>query len=276
MSKENLKISQEGIQLLQKHEETLFNQKQIVENLEDLGYGIAKASLNNVIHYDKRKSKGIIVGKPMLKKIATGLQLLIMHRLNMVYDKEREQFIIQEGTAKNSPIPPIKIIPKKTNLPGGIFYHIGGRRDEDFITRRDDKFKDHIEKLLANGIHLHCYLLNPSGTFAELYFKDRAKEIPSEIEAYKKMPSIIENLKRTIQEFNSKNYKGKMELFQYDSTPQYHALVSGDKMFVTHYIYGVERRNGPVLEIHKKEQPKLFKKYLHSINAITRRAIKLE
>jgi len=173
MSKENLKISQEGIQLLQEHEETLFNQKQIVENLECLGYVIAKASLNNVIHYEKRKSKGIIVGKPMLKKIATGLQLLILHKLNMAYDKEQEQFIIQEGTAKNVPIPPIKIIPKKTNLLDGVFYHIGGRRDEEdkillmqnaqpediiielglrlrnfssyFITRRDDKFKDHIE-----------------------------------------------------------------------------------------------------------------------------------
>lgn len=303
MSKENLKISQKGIQLLQEHEETLFNQKQIVENLEDLGYGIAKASLNNVIHYEKRKSEGRIVGKPMLKKIAYGLQLLILHKLKMTYDKEQEKFLFQEGVDKNLPIFSVKNIPKKTNLLDGVFYHIGGRRDEEdkillmrnaqpgdiiielglrlrnfssyFITRRDDKFKNHIEKLLASGIHLHCFLLNPSGIFAELYFKDRAKEISSEIEAYKQMPLIIENLKKTRQEFNSKNYKGKMELFQYDSTPQYHALVSGDKMFVTHYIYGVERRNGPVLEIHKAKQPELFKKYNQSINAIRARAVKI-
>jgi len=298
----NLEIAIKGLKLLKENEQMPLTQKQIQEELGLLGYKVSTPTISNFINYEDSSKERPQIGKPMQKKMAAGIQQLIALKLSMVYEEEEKRYIFKKGVtldAEKINLIPHSPIPKPT-LPKGIYYHIGGRRDEEdkialmnntqpgdiitelglrlnsfstyFLLKRDDKFKIHIEKLLQNGVHLHCLLLKHDGQFAEAYFNDRAKVLPKERAAYEQMPTILEDLKSVRKEFNDKGYAGKMELFQYDNCPQYHALVARDKMYITHYIYGIERRNGPVLEIHEADQPALFEKYLTSINYILKDA----
>lgn len=303
MQSNYLELALLGIKILQEDSRTFYNQKTLKEQLEIVGCSISKPTINKFVNYKKHQAKGdgTPIGREMKKKMAEGIQQLIQLKLNMVYDLTKGKFIQQEGTIKTPIDVPISYTSIPVNIfPEGIQYHIGGRRDEEdkialmqgcqkgdiiiemglrlrsfstyFTTRRDDKFKDHIEKLLKKGIHLHCLFLNHEGDFAKPYFEDRAIDIPKEQEAFDAMPNILLDLKKMQEEFNQKNYLGRVELYQYNSTPQYHALVAKNKMYITHYIYGIERRNCPVLEIHQEKQPLLFNKYLRSIEAIKKRA----
>lgn len=302
MLNQNLDIVIKGIRLLKENEQLPLTQKQIQKELSALGYKVSAPTISNFINYEDSAKERPQIGKQMQKMMATGIQQLIALKLSRVYNEEEKQYLFKEGVTLDPKI--IKSIPSipqpKAMLPKGIYYHIGGRRDEEdkielmkhtqpgdviiemglrlnsfstyFLLKRDDKFKNHIEQLLQSGVHLHCLLLKHDGQFAEAYFKDRAKVLPKELAAFEQMPRILEDLKSVRKEFNKKGYKGKIKLFQYDNCPQYHALVAKDKMYITHYIYGIERRNGPVLEIHQPEQPALFEKYLTSINYIIKNA----
>ncbi len=302
MLNQNLDIVIKGIRLLKENEQLPLTQKQIQEALSTLGYKVSAPTISNFINYEDSTKERPQIGKPMQKMMATGIQQLIALKLSKVYNEEEKQYFFKEGVALDTKIiKPIPYTPRpKPVHPKGIYYHIGGRRDEEdkielmkntqpgdiiiemglrlnsfstyFLLKRDDKFKNRIEKLLQSGVHLHCLLLKHDGQFAKAYFMDRAKILPKEQTAFEQMPTILEDLKSVRKEFNEKGYKGKMELFQYDNCPQYHALVARDKMFITHYIYGIERRNGPVLEIHQTEQSALFEKYLTSINYIIKGA----
>ena len=305
MNTSDLDICKKGIHLLQTDKLTLYSQKKIVDQLNQIGCNYGTATLNKIVKFKSQPGKRVNVGKKTLFLIAEGLKQVIKTDLSMVLEEATGKFLFQQGAAKQNVLPPIKA---KAIIEGnnGFTYHAEGRRSPEekikfmegaeagniitelgirlnsfsnyFFTTRESAYKDKIRQLLKDGIHLHCYFLNPKGRFAQSYFKDReqAKKDNLEIRAYEAMPEIIDKLIFTRDELNKEGYKGKVKIFKYDSTPQFHGLVIGNKrMYVSHYIYGVKRSDAPVIEIHKKNNLRLFLKYLNSINALKERAIEL-
>jgi len=143
-----------------------------------------------------------------------------------------------------------------------------------FNSERSELYLEPVRDLLARGVHLHCYLLKHNGRFGKPYFETRDLITPSlnfqgfEVVAYNQMPIIVEKLKSIRNILNAKSKKGKMELFEYDCAPEYHAFVAGDTMLIGHYMFGLDRKNSPIFEINKKENESLFNKYQQSIDAI--------
>ena len=90
------------------------------------------------------------------------------------------------------------------------------------------------------------------------------------------MPKIVEKLKNIRNILNAEGWEGKMELFEYDCAPEYHAFVAGESMLIAHYMFGIDRKNSPIFEINRNENESLFKKYLQSINAVRAISKKLD
>ena len=146
-----------------------------------------------------------------------------------------------------------------------------------FVGRGDWEFKDPVLRLLERGVDFKCFMLDPDSNVAQLYFKDRAKEEPTELAALKRLPNILAELKKIADNINSLGYRGKFMLYTYKNIPSCsYFSVDKDhfnaKMIVSHYIYGIRRAKCPSLVIPKRGNKPLYSMYLKSLNALVRQA----
>lgn len=294
------KIIREGWPLL----EDIFSQEEIRQQFEKKGIKLSKATISNIygkyvkptITDDATESAEIrATGKTSLIKFAEGLLLLITQKKKLTYDFIQEKFIsisIEENTSNevmidNTPSMYVlriheegrRSIADKIEFIQNAKYEViemGIRLNtfsKYFIGRNDSEFKDHIIKLLTRGVELKCLMMDPEAEFTRYYFEDRAKANPREMQAFKEMPQILEDLKLIQNELNGMNLAGKMRIFLYHNFPYHHYLtVDGakewGKMMYSSYIYGEKRANCPVTEFYQHGSPTLYARHWNAVQLI--------
>lgn len=150
-----------------------------------------------------------------------------------------------------------------------------------FFSRNEYEFKIPISRLLERGVDFHCYLLDPDCNEARLYFEDRSREIPEEKNGTEKIKSSIERLQKICRFFQGENFPGQFKVLTYRHIPtQYMLLVDPEsqhaKTMISHYIYGVSRANCPVLEVHKKQNRDLYRRYWNAARVFVQDAKPLD
>lgn len=289
----------ESFELLKR--EKSYKQNQIINKLQTLNLGVSMASFSNLL-------KGKPVGSDVLQKTATGIQDIIKSELGLIYQTNKFE-------AQNAPEwQPILI--KETNLTNptltneavlpGFVFHSAGRLTipyktgfmqsaqsniievgirlktftEYFFSRNEQEYKAHIVALLARGVNMKFYMLDPNCNIASMYFADRATAQEDENESIKDMQKILIKIKKLHAEFQTQNLKGTFEVYLYKHVPTSHFFVvdgntPNGKMLVSPYLYGLRRAECPVMEVEKSGQPVLFKKYFTSLQAIIKDAVQV-
>jgi len=297
----NLIICHTGINLLKENEVKPIDQKTIAEELEKIGHRVGQSTITKIRKYNPEEKKGKTVRLNTLKKVADGLKKLIKVELNMVFCETDLKFIPAAEKEENGPITYPYLGAQESN---NAIYHAGGRMlpsdkisfmeqavtgetiielgvrlnafSNYFQSASDKNYKDRIRRILMRGVNLHCYMLNFRSDLAELYFEKRAAIQFPEKQAFKEMSDIVNRLKAIRFELNQEGYEGKMDLFHYEQFPEYHALRVGNNLLISHYLLGVRRSNSPVVELSKKKNPALFQRYLKSIKAMQKGAIRIK
>jgi hypothetical protein len=283
--------ARQGIKILL--DDCAYSQIQIVEKFGLLGTTTSRASISNLSREKDFGDKG-------LRNLSKGIQEILEREQCIVFDKDAGKYVIVED-CKKRPIgelsSEIKVAASKEEL--GYTIHNGRINVSDkvlfyekaqkeiielglrlrnftsyFTSKREGAFHDPIRQKLEEGVNFKCYVLNPTSSLAKRYFDDRAFKIPKEKETFTESPHVIRELKKTCKALNREGYSGKISLFQYDHFPYFHAsVIDGEmetaKMYMSPYLYGVARANTPVIEIDKRLQKKLFKRYWDSVKAIT-------
>lgn len=297
---EEIKKAQMGVRLLKKDRRTSYSQKRTAVELTLEGFTVSESSVSNLIHYKERLKRGEPpMGGNILNVLIDGISELIKKRLGMVYNEINGTY---EHDANLEIVDPSRFKSKSEISANGIIIFSKGRRNVEhkvqlmdkvksgdtitemglrlhsfsnyFTSERDELYLEPVRDLLARGVNLHCYFLKHNGRFALRYFETRDLIPPSlsfkglEMKAYNQMPEIVEKLKSIRNNLNAEEGEGKMELFEYDCAPEYHAFVAGDAMLIAHYMFGIDRKNSPIFEINRNENRSLFNKYLQSIDAI--------
>ena len=286
-------LIQRGYKLL--HEAEAYHQADVVQKLIYLDCPTTRPVFNRIIKDTK-------VGEKTLHKIFTGFQLLMEKELGMKIGET----LLWEKMVGHLPeiIPTEQLDPKKE----GFIFHTEGRleiknkvkfyntaQDEIyevgltlntfssyFLTRKPSEFKEPISELLKKGIHIKCFLLDPEWNGTKLYFSDREEIIKETLPGVEKIRASLRNLKAAYGEFESKNWKGKFEVFTYRHLPHNYFLAldpknSADaKMMISNYLFGVRRAACPVFEFSRKEQPILFNRYHDSLTNLIKGAKKVD
>ncbi len=269
-----------------------YSQIEIFKKFEKIEIKVSRATISNL--YNGKK-----VSAPFLRKAANGFQQIMERELCLKYIEDKNKF---ERIENCSPRP--IIISKDENIIETIserptYSIFDGRRDvEDkvnlfnnanyeiiemgirlknfrsyFEEKRESAFLDPLRKILEKGINFKCYSLNPNGNYAKRYIEDRAIAQPSERILLEEIPQMASELKKIFLKLNREGFKGKMELYQYDHFPYYHAtIVDGGTengvMNIAPYLYGISRANTPVIELDYRNNKILFKKYWKSIKKL--------
>lgn len=138
-----------------------------------------------------------------------------------------------------------------------------------FLTRSAHEFRDHVEEMLARGVNLKLYLLDPDCNESRLYFEDRARAMPEEKDNMADVRRVIAQLKQIKQETDEQGFAGHITLYIYKHVPYCHFLIvdgelKSGKMLVSPYLYGVRRADCPVIGVDKHTHHKLFRLYYQS------------
>ncbi|MEM8906213.1 MAG: hypothetical protein AAGD05_00075 [Bacteroidota bacterium] len=287
------KIVEHALQILLEQEQ--HTQASISQKLKVLGFEVSRATLSNA------KSGQRKVSPKKMKQMAQGLQALLRREFCLDFVAEKQMFERLAPT-ECQPQPIIIASPQpisKTPRSGlGYQIHEGrpavhqkvafyqnakteiieiGLRLRNFKNyfkdKRDSAFSLPLQQLLENGVHFKCYILNPEGNLAERYLADRALIQITEKETFKSLPKISEALQQQFLRINQAGYPGKMKLYYYDHFPYFHASVvdgaqENGHMLLAPYLYGLTRANTPVIEINRRQNPTLFKKYWRSVTAM--------
>lgn len=284
MNDKNRAIVSAGFRLLK--EKKHYRQSVVVGKLAYLDCPVSRSSFCNMLN-------GRPAGAQLLWSAARGMQQLIRQELGMEWRENR--FVASAGADwQAAEVPPLtERDPSLTMRPGFAFYADGrvsiakkvaffaaARREviefgvtlstyaAYFFSRSDGEFKTHVADLLARGVHFKCYLLHPDSNEARLYFNDRA-----EVKSLETIRESLRKLAAVRQEFREAGLPGKFEVFLYRHIPNnYFMEVDGDspeaRMMVSHYLYGESRANCPVVEISRKENLLLYKKYASSLRKL--------
>jgi len=297
----NLIICHTGIHLLKENEVKPMDQKTIAKELEKIGHGVGQSTITKILKYNPKKEKGKTVRLSTLKRVADGLKKLKRVELNMVFSEPELNFILTIENEENNQITYPYLGAQESN---NAIYHAGGRMlpsekisfmeqavkgdtiielgvrlnafSNYFHINSDKNYKDRIRRILMSGVNLHCYMLNYRSDLAKFYFEKRATIQAPEKQAFKDMPNIVNRLRAIRFELNQEGYEGKMDLFHYEQFPEYHALRVGNQLLISHYLLGVRRSNSPVVELSKGKNPALFQRYLKSIKAVQKGAIRIK
>jgi len=264
------------------HEETLYTQRQIAVKLAAVGKSAAPASLSKL----KNGGSG---GEKFLVRVGDGICLIIASELGMEYDYDQEHFVFANDENWH-PAPIGGASPMVINTP--FLFHADGRRSiaektafiatarreviflglrmrqfaNYFTTRRDGEFTDHIDKLLARGVNVKCYLLDYRSHRAIIYFQDLAELIPEEANGELEIKGILERLYIVKQHFDRQQHPGVFSVHTYRHLPSAHYLIvdgatADGKMHVSHYLYGQPSAKVPVLEVWRARSAKLYDLY---------------
>lgn len=283
--------ARQGIKILLN--ECAYSQVGIVDKFSLLNITTSKTSISNL-------SRDTDVGDKAMRSLSKGIQAILEREQCKKFDKELGKYIAIDDCKKHSIGELLnKLISVSPSNELGYTIHEGRINVSDkvlfyeqaqqeiieiglrlrsftsyFTTKREGAFHDPIRQKLEEGVDFKCYVLNPKSSLAKRYFDDRALKIPKERQSLEESPQVIANLAQTCKSLNREGYRGKISLFQYDHFPYFHAsVIDGEmetaKMYMSPYLYGVARANTPVIELDKKTQKKLFKRYWDSVKAIT-------
>jgi hypothetical protein len=282
-------LALQGIQLLQ--EEKWYTQKTLFEKLQALGFKASTASVNK-----------LLLGKPVgiltLRQIQLGVQEIIRRELGMHYDAGLQAYVA--GADPNWEPEPVQ---PKSGIGRGITFHADGRLSLQyktaFIAEARERvielglqlkglttyfsgqnyraYQDHVVRLLHKGVQLHNYLLEPECREAAVYLSDLALEMPDAADGIQELKRICEKFRRIRADLAARQLPGEYQVWAYRHVPCGWFLVvdghlPGGKMLVSPYLYGVSRADCPVIEIHKREQPALFRVYWKALQGMMRGA----
>lgn len=300
VKKKQKRIIQLGFELLMEREETGYDQITIKRKLHYLGIKLSTGFLSTLYTTGKASDA-------YRKKVADGFCEIIRQELCLEYVEASESFAAIRENCQKSKVPEFGAN-EETAIADhpGLTYHAKGRLfisekatfiksakqeifevgvrlrrfSEYFTTRSEAEFKTHVEELLAKGVQFKSYLLDPNSNAAHFYFSDRAKVLEKEKDSIPIIKDVIKDLKAIGGEMEEKAYPGKFELYTYASLPT-NAFMAIDpystngKMIVQHYIYGVKRNLCPTVELTREGNPKLFARYLSSLESIIKDAKKV-
>jgi len=283
------------------HEKLLYGQRTVVNKLGILGFSVSTASfsnINNVIN-------GRPVGLQTLSTAAKGIHLLIERELDMAFDVDQLDYF-----PKNTPNWVAELVPEHLGASTeavGIVLHDGRVSTQQktaffanakkevievgvrlnsfssyFFSQKETAYRQPMIDLLKRGVNVKGYLLDPDSQEARIYFEDRARAQATEKDAIEDIKTVIKKLKVVCAEFEAMKLNGKFEIFLYKHIPYnlFFVVDGGEKegaqMMVSPYLYGVKRADCPVMEITKKENAHLFRKYYESMQLFTNGATKLK
>lgn len=291
-SKQLISIIKQGTSLLKEHPKTTYSQKKIVEKLKWIGeeYTISSPFLNKVIKQEEGSKKYLV-------KAAQGIQELIRRELSHGYDFEKTQYVpLNSGTATTTVNPPTGTITsdksvvniysngrlsilKKVNFfmdaqEEVIFMGVRLKRFAGYlIGRQDNEFKVPLMKLLKQGVMIRCYLLDPDWEHTTTYFEDRSVGIPIEKKSPNEIADVIEEIRYGLKDIEKEEWGKNFELYTYAHFPQgYYLAVDGStdngKLHFAPYLFGMLRKDVPVVEVKKVNETILFEKLWSSLNKI--------
>ena len=266
-----------------------YTQVEVFKKFQQLEIQVSRASISNFCN----KRYGSVA---LSREAASGFKLIMEREQCMHYDENTNRF---EKIENCSPWPVLidkKIVTSEKEIKHQPYSIFDGRMDVTdkvefyqkakyeileigirfknfrsyFEEKRESAFLDPLRSLLENGINFKCYTLDSKGNYARRYIEDRVTSQPSEIELLDDIPRITSELRNLFIQINREGYKGKMELYQYDHFPNYHAtVIDGDtgngNLNIAPYLYGISRANTPVIHINQKSNKILFKKYWKSV-----------
>lgn len=289
------KIVREGYRLL--GEQRAYSQTDIQKKMASLGYEASRPSLSNIIS-GKRKA-----GREALYAAGEAMLLIVQSELGYSFDYERLCF--DENSRPPDWKPVVVPLPENDRAgQDGILFHAEGRlsiqdkvnflkdaRHEViefgirlkafthyFLSRNAHEFRNHIEELLARGVHLKLYLLDPGCNAARFYFEDRSIVLPDEARSGEVIKEVVELLRQVKEELSAGQHPGTIEAFQYRRLPYCHFLiVDGEsrhgKMMVSPYLYGIRRADCPVVQLSRNADRSLYRRYWTSFQHLTRDAL---
>jgi len=281
--------------IIQKHFDKLINEEgftqiELFQKLQLLDFNISKSSISNL-----RNNKPNIK-LPLLKKAMDGLSIILERECCLFYNKELDNFekiancrlrpINKQNTTHHTENPKqgYKIYEGRIDLAKKVdlynhakeeIIEIGIRLRSFrfyFSSRRDSAFEKPLIQRLQDGVNIKCYIMDHEGAWIKRYINDRSNAQPFEQDVLKNIDQISTDLKNIFTQINSENYSGKLALYKYNHFPYYHASIAdGDSerglIYLSPYLYGVTRANSPVIEISKKKNKTLYKRYWQSIKA---------
>lgn len=123
-----------------------------------------------------------------------------------------------------------------------------------FQTRAEADFKDHVSRLLRNGVDFRCIMIDP-----EWATKHGMAETAD------KAAKSLQALTELAYEFSKAGHKGQFQIYLYQHPPSFAAIVvDGDSLegrfFFTPYLYRTQNAEAPALLIDKTYHPQLFAK----------------
>lgn len=134
-----------------------------------------------------------------------------------------------------------------------------------FTNRRPAEFKDHVVKLLRQGVTFKCMLLDPDCNITKEYAKDlKEKTLIEDIRC------SIREIKKQQNEFESLNLKGSFEIYVYRKFPYFHAVcidpeTEEGQITVSHYMHGMRRAETPVFQFCRALNKEIFARYWLSV-----------
>jgi hypothetical protein len=281
------------------YEKLVYKQSSVVHKLEILGFKVSTASFSNIIN-DRP------VGLPTLSIAAKGIQLLMEKEMDMAFD-----VILLDYFPKNTPDWVSSIVEEHTDSPSGaaasLILHDGRVSTQQktaffanakkevievgvrlnsfssyFFSQKETAYRQPMIDLLKRGVNVKGYLLDPNSQEARIYFEDRGRVQSTEKDAIEDIKNVIKKLRAVCAEFEAMNLEGKFEIFLYKHIPYnlFFVVDGGEKegaqMMVSPYLYGVKRADCPVIQIAKKDNSHVFRKYYESMELFIAGAKKLE
>ena len=268
-----------------------YSQIELFKKFQQLDVDVSRASISNLWN---NKSQ---ISLPLLKKAANGLKIVLEREHCLSFNPQTQKFekldnciirpILQKATTDNtdSPLQSYTIhdgridVTDKVSLYNYATYdiiEIGIRLRSFrsyFSSKRESAFTKPLSRKLEAGVNFKCYIMDYQGSWLKRYIEDRAKVQPQELAVLENIEKITTDLKDLFTEINRNGHKGKMELYKYNHFPYYHASIAdGDTerglMYLSPYLYGVSRANSPVLEINRKDNKSIYKRYWQSVKAL--------
>lgn len=271
-----------------------YTQMEIYQKLQLLEFPVSRASLSNI--WNEKPGMSL----PLLVKAVRGLQLILERDCCLQYDLQQDTFH-KIADCKPRPILPSlnPVDTQDAEIQNSYQIH-EGRLDVSqkvdfykqatyeiieiglglrsftsyFSSKRESAFYEPIMQKLEQGVDFKCYVIDPNGGFARRYMEDRAVVLPRELQVLEDLQRNIGQLSKLFLQINKRKYKGTIELYRYDHFPYYHASVldggtERGRLCISPYLFGLSRANAPVIELDRKHNPVLYRKYWRSIKAIT-------
>jgi class 3 adenylate cyclase len=136
-----------------------------------------------------------------------------------------------------------------------------------FTSLNPDVWKNPVRDMLARGVNLRCYALDPDSDAAKAYYTLRDEpDYPA------RAASALQELVRVRNEFSTEGLDGGLQLFLYGSLPAFYALAvdldeTQSGVQVSPYLPGVPRAECPVFEFSRGAEPALHSGVKRSLEA---------